>query len=206
MPIQLTGSLDITGSISINGSTVSTGSGGSVSASVEAGGNFTYVLTNFNNPDYTINVPAASITDVHISQSGVYLISGSFTTTESASVNLYFYPDDLAVGDVAYCYFTAIGTVSNSSTRFTYTGILSGSASNRYFIKSANAPYASSLSFSFGQSNSETKVLTRGVFTGTYPGGIYKANSTDFYLFNIGDISSNIATFTYTGSFGTPIV
>ena len=206
MPIQLTGSLDVSGSISINGSTVSTGSGGSVPASVAAGGNFAYVLTNWANPDYTINVPAASIVNVHVSQSGVYLISGSFTTTQSSSVNIYFYPDQLAVGDVALCYFTSLGASSASSTRFTYTGIVSGSASNKYFTRNSTSPFVSSTSFTMNVASSQTSILTRASSTSTYPGGIYKMNSTDFYLFATGDIASAAPVFAYSGSLGTPIV
>jgi hypothetical protein len=122
MPIQLTGSLDISGSILLNGTAVTaSGGGGSVPASVEIGGNIMYqYAAGFANPTYTYDVSSGAIVDVHISQSGVYLISGSFSSTQSGSVNLYYYPDELAVGDNAAVYFTFLGATSGSGdTRVT---------------------------------------------------------------------------------------
>ena len=140
MPIQLTGSLDISGSILLNGTAVTaSGGGGSVPASVEIGGNIMYqYAAGFANPTYTYDVSSGAIVDVHISQSGVYLISGSFSSTQSGSVNLYYYPDELAVGDNAAVYFTFLGATSGTSTRIIYQGIISGSESNRYFVRNSN--------------------------------------------------------------------
>ena len=211
MGITLSGSLDITGSLFVNGTAVSTGSGGggSVPASVTAGANINYNAFGFLNPDYVIDVPAASVTNVHVSQSGVYLMSGSFTTTQSASVNIYYYPDELSAGENAAVWFTHLGTVSSTSVRYTISTIISGSAGQTYW-SAVNTLGTVTTTVTSGLANTETKVLYRGILSGQQnPNFFYKVNNTNSIVTQpIGSsgLWQNALFQAYTGSIGTPIV
>jgi hypothetical protein len=206
MSVTFSGSLDITGSLFVNGTAVSTGSGGSVPASVTAGGNFMYNYIGFVNPDYIINVPSASVVNIHVSQSGNYLASGSFTAAQSASVNIYFYPDELSVGDTAQVFFSSLGSVLSNSVRFTFTGIISGSASQRYYSIAATL-YNATTTILAGTANTDTRIFYRAGGAGTgYPIGIYKVTSTKSLLYSPTTLGSSASTFEFSGSIGTPIV
>jgi hypothetical protein len=206
MPIQLTGSLEVSGSISINGNTVSTSS---VSDSVIAGGNFLYNFYGPFDPTYTIDVPAASIVNVHVSQSGVYLMSGSFTTTQSASVNIYYYPDELSAGESAQVWFTSIGTTSATTVRFTWATIISGSESQRYW--NSGTTLGTTTSTITSAASTETRRIYRAGTTSTQnPTFFYKASSTNsFVTQGTGQnsiFSTNQTYIEHSGSIGTPIV
>jgi len=211
MPIQLTGSLEVSGSISINGSTVSTGSGGggSVSASVEAGGNFIYNAYGLFNPDYIIDVPAASIANVHVSQSGTYLMSGSFTTTQSASVNIYYYPDELSAGETAQVWFVSLGAATAASVRWTFATIISGSESQRYW-SAASTIGSGTNNLTAGLANTDTRRVYRaGTASNINSTFFYKADSNNTMLAMGPGANSIFASIQYTehsGSIGTPIV
>jgi len=213
MPIQLTGSLEVSGSISINGSTVSTGSGGggSVSASVEAGGNFIYNSYGPFNPTFTYNVPAASIVNIHVSQSGVYLASGSFATTESASVNIYYYPDELSAGESAQVWFGYIGATSATAVRFTVSTLISGSESQRYWNSGNSICTGATTTMTAGLGNSETRRLYRAAATSVLnPTFFYKVTSTDSFVTQgpgqNSIFSTNSQYAEHSGSLGSPIV
>lgn len=207
MPIQLTGSLDISGSILLNGTAVTaSGGGGSVPASVETGGNLAFnAFGGFASPTYIYDVASSAIVDVHISQSGVYLISGSFATTESGSVNLYYYPDDLAVGDNAVVWFTCLGTSGATGTRITYQGIISGSANSRYFVKNSTI-FGTTSNIQSGASSTQNTVLYRAGAAAVTPVCIYKASSSGSMVYNINDLTTTSPFQTLSGSYGTPIV
>lgn len=149
---------------------------------------------------YTTTINAVGTYNIHVSQSGTYLINANDLATLSASVNLYFYPEVFPTSSMAM--FSVLAQ-TGSGTAIAYRSIVSASSAYEWWNVNTVAIGTASTNVA----RNATRRITSFPSTAGNPSMIYK-NSQGLVQLSIPSANFGLATaiYAHTGSEGVALV
>lgn len=157
-----------------------------------------------NNPDYSITLDAGTTSSLWISASGHYRVTSSFTSPNTASLNVYLCPDQFAVGEAA---IISYAVPSGSGPQYRVKLLQSASSTTGVWWMAADG--------SAGSPGGAVTAINRGGAFTSFPYAVqfgsagtglryYKYDSTSSFVSLVDFGTMRASIFYYTGSVGTP--
>ena len=155
----------------------------------------------FEADDYVFDLAGdtTSLYDIHISQSGTYFLSASSTPAgvQGPRVNLYYWPELIAVGGTARVKFFVPN--GDTLTGIQYKENVTGSASNEYYWNSTTSPASTATRSITRNATFKQIAIGTGATTMTKDG-----NGRVFFVLSNANV--NTTNYLYTGDSKNPLI